>query len=52
MNEEADEEAGADERPTVVRNQWQRPKVSVLDVERGTLSSIGVHSDHASGSTS
>jgi hypothetical protein len=49
MNDKA---AEVEKEPTVGRPQWQRPEVTVLDVERGTLSGGGSVSDHHSGDTS
>jgi hypothetical protein len=52
MNDQMMKGSEAGEQPTVGRPQWQRPEVSVLDVERGTLSGGGSISDNPSGSTS
>ena len=39
------------EAPTASRPKWQRPEISVLNVERGTLHGVGVVSDGSSGNT-
>jgi len=38
-------------QPVVVRPKWHRPEATVLDVENGTLTTVGPHSDGV-GSTS
>lgn len=52
MNDQMMKGSEAGKQPAADRPQWQRPEVSVLDVERGTLSGGGSVSDHHSGDTS
>jgi hypothetical protein len=52
VNDETGKTVETDEQPALIRQPWQRPKVSILDIERGTLSGGGSVSDHHSGDTS